>query len=197
MLLLRRTLRFITPGYRHRVPARRATVRAAACLGAVALLVVPAGAAEPKSSAKKQRSIYSSKLLWATVNVCDTVDHPNAVGFRASMAGSGIKQERMYVRFQVQYFRSSDKKWHNIGPSGDSGFISVGSAKYKARQTGRTFKLSAPKQGQVYIVRGAVTFEWRRDGEVVRRARKRTRSKHPNTRGSDPPGFSAATCEIR
>lgn len=167
--------------------------RATALIGASALLVAPAAAA-PRN---EEPSIYKSPLLWATVNVCDTVDHPNAVGFRASMPGSGIKQERMYVRFQVQYFRSSDSRWHNIGPGGDSGFIFVGSGKYRARQTGRTFTLKAPKEGQVFIVRGAVTYEWRRDGEVVRRARKRTRSNHPDTRGSDPAGFSAAKCEIR
>jgi hypothetical protein len=131
------------------------------------------------------------------VNVCDTVDRPNAVGFRASMAGSGIKQERMHVRFQVQYFKASDQSWHNIGPGGDSGWKDIGSARYKARQAGRTFTLSAPKEGQVYIVRGAVTYEWRREGEVVRRARKRTTAGHRSTKGSDPPGFSAATCEIR
>lgn len=175
---------------------RRASRRAVVVLGAASLLAVPA-AAESGSKKKKEPSIYKSKLLWATVNVCDTVDKPNAVGFRASMPGSGIKKERMYVRFQVQYWKASDNRWHNIGSAGDSGFKYVGSAKYKVRETGRTFVLAAPKEGQVFIVRGAVTFEWRRNGEVVRRARKRTRSKHPNTRGSDPKGYSAAKCEIR
>jgi hypothetical protein len=41
-----------------------------------------------------------------------------------------------------------------------------------------------------------VTFEWREDGEVVRHARKRTTADHPGTKGSDPAGFSAATCQI-
>jgi hypothetical protein len=41
-----------------------------------------------------------------------------------------------------------------------------------------------------------VTFEWREDGEVARRARKSTTAAHPNTPGSDPAGFTAATCTI-
>ena len=160
---------------------------------ALLALLVGAGAA----AAEKQRSIYQSKLLWATINVCDTVDHPNTIGIRASMPGSGIRAEEMFMRFQVQYWKSSDKRWHNIGPSGDSGFIFVGSGRYRARQSGRNFVLKPPPQGKTHLLRGAVTFEWRRGDKVVRRARKRTRSGHPFTRGADPPQWSAARCEIR
>jgi hypothetical protein len=178
------------------VPFRRATRPAAVAL-ALVVAAPSAGALAVPTAKKPPPTIFKSKLLWATVNVCDTVDQPNSVGFRASIPGSGIKQEQMYVRFQVQYFSASDRRWHNIGAAGDSGFLPVGSGKYKARQTGRTFKLAAPKAGQVYIVRGAATYEWRREGEVIRRARKRTTAGHPNTRGSDPAGFTAAQCEIR
>ncbi len=148
----------------------------------LALLV----AATP-AAAQKQKSIYQSKLLWATINVCDTVDHPNTIGIRASIPGSGVRAEEMYMRFQVQYWKASDNSWHNIGPSGDSGFIFVGSGRYRARQAGRNFVLKPPPQGKTHLLRGAVTFEWRRGDKVVRRARKRTRSGHPNTRGADPP----------
>lgn len=167
--------------------------RATAAVGAVLALLLAAGSS---GAATKPPSIYSSKLLWATVNVCDTADHPDTIGIRASMPGSGIAKERMFIRFQLQYYRVSDNRWHNIGTSGDSGFIAVGSAKYKARQTGRNFTVQPPASGS-FILRGAVTYEWRRKGEVVRRARKRTRSGHPKTVGADPPSFSAATCEVR
>jgi len=156
-----------------------------------AFLLLAASAA----AAKKAPSIYESKLLWATVNVCDTAKHPDIVGIRASMPGSGIAKERMYIRFQLQYYSATDTRWHNIGETGDSGFISVGSAKFKARQTGRNFAVTPPSSGS-FILRGAVTYEWRRGGEVVRRARKRTRSGHPNTVGADPKDFSSSRCEI-
>jgi hypothetical protein len=164
-------------------------LRSGATLAGV-LLLLPAVA-----QAASRPSIYDSKLLWATVNVCDTTDHPDTVGIRASMPGSGVAKEQMYIRFQLQYYRTSDNLWHNIGASGDSDFIKVGSGRFKARQTGRNFTVQPPPTG-AFILRGAVTYEWRRDGEVVRRARKRTRSGHPGTVGADPPAFSAATCDV-
>ncbi len=160
-----------------------------ATLGAFLLLVAVAPAA-------KAPSIYKSKLLWATINYCDTAKHPDTIGIRASMPGSGVKSERMFMRFQVQYYRVDENRWHNIGDTGDSGFIDVGSARYKARRTGRDFVIKPPVTG-AWILRGAVTYEWRRSGEVVRRARKRTRSGHSGTTGADPKNFSAAICEIR
>jgi hypothetical protein len=171
-----------------RVRSGRAPLLAAATL---AVLALPAAA-----GAKGAPSIYTSKDLWATVNICDTADHPDTVGIRGSMPGSGFADERMFMRFQLQYFRASDKRWHNIGTSGDAGFIAVGSGRFKKREAGRNFTVRPPSSGS-FILRGAVTFEWRKDGEVVRRARKRTRSGHVGTRGADPADFSAATCEVR
>ena len=162
--------------------------------GVIALLmaVFPAGA-----PARQADSIYHNKRLWATVNVCDTVGHPDSIGIRGSMPGSGDRAEDMFMRFQVQYYTAQDKLWHNLGPGADSGFIEVGSAKYRTRQSGRTFTVTPPRPGSAaYLLRGVVTFEWRQDGEVVRRARKRTTANHPGTKGSDPVGFSAATCTI-
>lgn len=156
-------------------------VLAAALLGAAS-----AAAAPPET-----------KSPWATVNVCDTPSYPNTVGIRASMPASGARGERMFIRFQVQFYRASDNSWHDVGPAADSGFLSVGSSKSKARQAGRNFTLEPPARGASHIVRGVVTFEWRRAGQVVRRAVKRTRAGRKKTIGADPPGFSAATCEIR
>lgn len=176
------------------MPPLRATLPAAVLLGCALLAASfdPTGA----RAAGTGRSIEKSPLLWATVNVCDTADHPDTVGIRGSMPGSGRKDEEMFMRFQLQYFRAADKRWHNVGASGDSGFIDVGSARFRARQTGRNFTVTPPRIGS-FRLRGAVTFEWRRDGEVVRRARERTRSGHPRTKGADPEGFSAATCEVK
>lgn len=171
-------------------PGRRSITGLLAGLGLVlVLLATPASA--------PARSIYQSKLLWATVNVCDTAAHPDTVGIRASMPGSGRSGESMWMRFQLQYWKASDESWHNIGASGDSGFIGVGSARYRARETGRNFTVKPPRTG-AFLLRGAVTFEWRdEDGDVVRRARKRTRTLDQRVVGADPVGFSAAKCEIR
>lgn len=139
--------------------------------------------------------VYASRHLWATINLCDTAAHPDQIGIRGSMPGSG-RRELMFMRFQVQFYRRSDGRWHNIPTGADSGFIRVGSARYKARQAGWTFTF-APPEGSSYVLRGVVTYEWRARGEVVRRARKRTERGHRSTAGSDPPGFSAGLCEIK
>jgi hypothetical protein len=165
-----------------------------ATLGAIALLIA---AAPATASARTDGSITHSKRLWATVNVCDTVGHPDAIGIRGSMPGSGDKAQDMFMRFQVQYFTPADKLWHNLGPEADSGFVEVGSARARSRQYGVTFTITPPQTGKApYLLRGAVTFEWREDGEVVRRARRRTTANHPNTAAADPAGYSAATCSI-
>ncbi len=175
----------------HRRPAATAT-RRAALLVAAAALAAPAGA-----GAAKQPSIYQSKLLWATVNVCDTPKHPATVGIRGSMPGSGSKGETMHMRFQLQYFDQVTRVWHNLAATADSGFVQAGEATYRQRQTGRNFVVTPPASG-VFILRGAVTFEWRdEDGEVVRRARKRTSAKHGGTVGAEPRGYSAARCRVR
>ena len=100
------------------------------------------------------------------------------------------------MRFQVQVFDAGDARWHNLAGA-DSGFVELGSGRAKTRQSGNTFTITPPRAGAApYLLRGVVTFEWREDGAVVRRARKSTTVAHPNTAGSDPAGFSAATCSI-
>lgn len=136
-----------------------------------------------------------SRHLWATVNVCDTISHPNTIGIRGSMPGAANRKEQMFMRFRVQYFRIADQKWHNIRKGGDSGFIAVGPAKYKARQAGRLF-VFAPPAGGSFQMRGRVSFEWRTGARVVHREALLTSAGHRSTAGSDPDGYSSNTCVI-
>jgi hypothetical protein len=167
---------------------------APALLGALAAAALAPGAAP---AASKPPTVDKSPRLWATINVCDTVKHPDTIGIRASMPGSGSRHERMFMRFQVQYLDATSNRWTDLGPAADSGFLPVGSAKYRRRESGRNFAISPPPAGQEFALRGVVTFEWRRGDQVVRRARKRTRTGHRGTMGSDPKGFSAAECTIK
>ncbi len=152
--------------------------------------------AKPAKPSKPSRAQRARNLLWATVNVCDTADAPDTIGIRGSMPGSGTRAERMYMRFRVLYQDPADRRWKEIGASGDSGWISVGSGRYRARQSGRNFVVRPPDQGS-FRLRGEVTFEWRRQDRVVRRAIRRTTGGHRGTRGADPANHSAATCQVR
>lgn len=181
----------ITRRYISRVPApRRAAALLAASTAAAGALAGPAGAA-------KAPTVDKSPLLWSTINICDTAKHPDTIGIRASMPGSGRKGEKMYMRFQVQYFRTSTQRWAATDATVDSGFQAVGSAMFRRRESGWNFSITPPPEGQTYRLRGVVSFEWRKGKTVVRRAQKRTRSGHKGTFGADPKGFSAAECVIQ
>ena len=145
--------------------------------------------------AHAQRTIDKSRHLWSTVNICDTEKNPNTIGLRASIPGSGRRRERMFMRFRVQYM-GVDGLWKEFTTaSTTSNWRDVGSARYKARQSGFSFPFE-PDPGQRFQLRGVVTFQWRqRGGTVVRRATKATTTGH-NVTFADPEGYSAATCEI-
>ena len=171
-------------------------LRARATLPIIVALAVPIFVLPAATGVARSKLASDGGLLWATVNVCDTADHPDTIGIRGSMPGTGYREQEMYMRFQLQYLASyDDKKWHNIGASGDSGWIDVGSAKYRQRQTGRNFTVRPPDTG-AFRLRGAVTFEWRDGTDVVKRARLRTTAGHGNTAGADPKGFSHASCVV-
>lgn len=155
-------------------------------------IAVAGGVAAPADGAG-----LTSRHLWATVNVCDTLKHPDTIGIRGSMPGSSNPNERMYMRFRVQYFRSSDQLWHNISRGADSGFVYVGSARFKARQAGQLFTF-APPAGGSFQMRGKVTFQWRnRTGKrVLRSASRLTTAGHRSSAGDDPAGYSSDTCVI-
>ncbi len=142
----------------------------------------------------------ATRAPWATVNVCDTASNPDTIGIRGSMPITTAARRpaaELFMRFQVEYQRS-DGSWRVLSAGGDSGFIDVGRARGRgSRQAGHSFTVTPPPAGNVYTLRGLVTFEWRaKDGAVVRRVRKRTTAGHRSTAGADPAGFSAADCTI-
>ncbi|MEJ7797230.1 MAG: hypothetical protein WKF42_01930 [Solirubrobacteraceae bacterium] len=173
----------------------RRAILAGLLLAAVALPIATAGAQ------KRTPTVEKSRHLWATVNVCDPADPragigPDTIGIRASMPGARDGRELMYMRFRVQFLGEADERWHNVKQGGDSGWTKVGRARYKARQSGRNFRLSPPGGKASILLRGKVSFEWRLKGEVVRRATTLTTKGHRSSAGADPAGYSVATCTI-
>jgi hypothetical protein len=131
---------------------------------------------------------------WATVNVCDTATSPNDMGIRGSMPGV-VRSTRMYMRFRVQY-RDADGRWRTVKAGADSGWNKVASGRAGEHDAGWTFEFMPPASGGAHLLRGMVSFEWRRHGHVVRRDRRMTEVGHPGTAGAEPADFSAATCAI-
>jgi hypothetical protein len=145
----------------------------------------------------------TSKRLWATVNICDTLRYPNQMGVRASMPGDGSRK-RMYMRFRAQFFNATSNKWFTVKGNADSGWVLAGSARYVSREAGWTFSFSPPAAGSTFTLRGVVNFQWRKrkrvNGKVhmvvVRRKQLITQGGQKSPVGADPPGYSAGTCDI-
>ena len=149
----------------------------------------------PAAAAKRPPVTAAAPGPWATVNSCDTAEHPDTVGVRGSMPGSGVPAERMFMRFALEYLSVPDGAWRAVGAAGDSGWIPVGSGKYRRREAGRNFTVRPPASGMVRL-RAVARFEWRRGGRVTARALRRTTAGHAPTAGADPAGYSAATCDV-
>ncbi len=140
--------------------------------------------------------LAESRHLWATINVCDTAANPNTLGLRASMPGTGRRTQTMWMRFRVQYrARGERTAWRYLkGDSADSGWVRVGSARHKARQSGWTFPFElAP--GERYRMRGVVSFQWRRGSRVAERVTEVTTADH-HVSVADPDGYSEASCVV-
>ena len=161
---------------------------------AVLSVLVAAPTALAAARGRAASIVQESRLLWATVNVCDTDNSPNTIGIRGSMPGTDDTRATMWMRFRVQYL-SEDHRWHDVTMGGDSGFVAVGSARSRARQAGRSFRID-PNNGKPVVLRGRVSFEWRLRGVVIRRASMRTRRGYESSAGADPPGYTASTCKI-
>ena len=156
---------------------------------AVLALAVAAPAAGARTPAEPPET-------WATVNVCDTFQHPNEMGIRGSMRGMARKTA-MYMRFRVQFRRGTGRwKLLDSGPLTDSGWVRVASGRKGAHDSGWSFRFEPPETGGAHVVRGVVQFQWRRGGKVIARTRATTTADHPDTAGADPSDFSAAMCEI-
>lgn len=185
MRQLRRTGEIITP-QRYSRDMRVGFSPGIGIFVSLLLLIAVATPVIPAASAAKSRR-------WATVNICDTAANPNTIGIRASMP-RGKVGEQLFIRFRVQYLSTQDSKWHQITEGGDSGWVSVPKPSGRARQKGWSFQIS-PNSDAIKL-RGAVTMEWRKNGEVARRKREYTHSGHKSAAAADPPGYSAATCTI-
>lgn len=148
-----------------------------------------AGAHTPVSGAGNAKS----NELWATVDLCNSMLHPDTIGIRGSMPGDGHRHDTMYMRFVVQNYDTSTHKWQNIGVSADSGFVLVGSAAL-TRQAGHSFTFKPTTT--TFTLRGLVEFQWHRAGHTLRSVTVATSAGHKSLAGAEPKGYSAAICAL-
>jgi hypothetical protein len=171
------------------------TIRMIACLLAlVVLLPAPAtsGASTPARARASAHSLVQSRQLWATIDMCNPSDQPRYVGVRGSMPGDGRAADSMYMRFRLQYVNATTGQWTDFARGPTPAFVAVGSARI-ARQLGRSFQV---RPQQALTLRGVVSFQWRQGSRVLASVSRVTTAGRESLKGSDPAGFSAATCRI-
>src|ERR687889_2094900 len=100
---------------------------------------------------------------WATVNVCDTAKHPDAIGIRASMPGTS-RHARLAMRFRVQY-RTGSGAWADVAGA-DSGWRALGRGDGTPVESGWSFTFA--HSANAVTLRGMVRFRTRRPRAAAR-----------------------------
>ena len=137
-------------------------------------------ASAARSKTKRSEADTDDRPFWATVNVCDTENSPNALGVRTSVPGNG-SDERIYARYTAQWWSGEQQEWLTVGGSGVTDWVPVGSADMASRQAGWTFRFVQPPAGTTYVMRGVVELQWR---DQVAAARKGRRGRHARRLGT-------------
>ena len=181
------------------VHSRARTAAALAALTVAALIAgAPAAAASHAPSATashapsaKQiraavRSAEHSRLLWATVNICNTKHHAHTIGIRGQ-APSLSFATTMSMKIQVDYWNGSKF----VADPHASKRVPLGDPVNRIVQGGANFSFHPPA-----ILSGTIRFEWHLAGEVIGHVTRRTGHGYKHVAGGDPPGYSAATCRM-
>jgi hypothetical protein len=152
-------------------------------LAACALLPTAAGAARRPAAAQ---------TLWATVNQCDTLARPGAVGVRVAIP-AGVGAPEQWARIHLQWFDAKARAWRALrGPGGAWTRLGIG---LRSVEGGSTFTFKAPPAGARLVLRGIVDVEWRNGAKIVDRARLHTTAGHEDP--VDPRlTVSQTSCEI-
>jgi hypothetical protein len=137
-------------------------------------------ASAARSKPKRSEARPHERPFWATVNICDTQDSPNALGIRLSVPGNG-SDERIFARYTAQWWSGEKQKWLTVDGSGTTSWVPVGSADMSSRQAGWTFRFVQPAAGTTYVMRGVVELQWRDRVQRTRRAHRGHAARRPGT----------------
>jgi hypothetical protein len=170
-----------------------ARARILAALIAIAAAAAPAAAgAQPAPTTTQIHTAIAvaehSKALWATVNICDTKQHPDTIGVRGQMPSLGFPAD-LSMNVQINYWSFATSKF--VPDRGVSKTVSLGRPMNQVIQGGANFKFTPP-----VVLSGTVTFEWKLAGKVIGQATRQTGYHYKHVDGGDPPGYSRPTCEM-
>ncbi len=166
-------------------------------IGALALTVVaappvpvPGRGPTPAQVRAAVRRAERSRQLWATINICNTRRHRDALGVRGQMPALGFPAS-LSMNIQVEYWSSADGRF-KPDPYAKR-LVKLGRVSFGVEQGGHIFQFGA----HAGLLSGVVTFEWARAGRLLGRATRATTRGHRDVDFGDPRRYSAATCAIR
>jgi hypothetical protein len=148
----------------------------------------PAGPSHSQISTAVAR-VERSRNLWATVNICNTKNHPNIVGIRGQMPALGFDSV-LSMQVELRYWSDSAKRYMTLPSTKQT--IALGTERTGLHQTGISFRFS-PHAG---TLAGTIRFEWRLKRRSIGHATRHTSPDHPDADQGDPAHFSAGKCEI-
>lgn len=151
----------------------------------------PTAAQIHKALAKARRS----KLLWATVNVCQVKGrhavNGGSIGIRGQMPTLGFFST-LSMKIALNQWSSKTKSFAPLPYKTAKTTVSPGRFATNLHQDGAVF----PFQGPAGLLDATVTFSWSRNGKVLGTATRQTTAGHHDAAGGKPPRYSAAQCKL-
>ena len=130
----------------------------------------------------------SSAGLWATINICDTANHPNTVGIRAQMPALGFATSLQMV-IKLGYYSTGSANFKPVPNSTVT--LNLGQASVGYHQDGVNFMIKPPA-----TLNASVKFIWRSGSTVLGSTTRTTSSGRKGVQQGDPAGYSTDVCRI-
>jgi hypothetical protein len=175
-------------------------------LASIAVLGGCCGAAQARRPTKRSgptvaqirkavASAERSKMLWATVNVCQTkgkrAARGGSIGVRGQMPTLGFAST-LSMTIQLNRYSAESKSFVALPYSTARTTVSPGAFATDLHQDGAVFPFSGPAG----LLNATVTFTWTRAGKLLGSTTQQTTAGHPDAAGGRPAHYSTAQCQL-
>ncbi len=134
----------------------------------------------------------SSKLLWATINICNSRRFPHTLGVRGQIPSLGFAAW-MSLQIQVNFYSKANHRFEPSPNANATKLVRLGRAATQLEQGGQSFFPFPPHSG---LLNATIEFRWRRSGKLLGETTRRTTAGHPSADFGSPPHYSAKQCLI-
>jgi hypothetical protein len=140
-------------------------------------------------------SAERSKMLWATVNVCQTKGKNAAkggsLGVRGQMPTLGFAST-LRMTIQLNRWSAKSKSFVALPYATAKTTVSPGTFAKDLHQDGAVFPFSGPAG----LLNATVTFSWTRAGKLLGSTTQQTTAGHRDAAGGRPAHYSKAQCQL-